>query len=211
VDRRKSTNGWRVKALKGIIFNLLERVVADEHGDDAWDDLLERAEVDGTYTALGNYPDAELLLLLSLMPEAFGGSQVGQLRWFGRKAMPMLAERYAIFFAEPRDTPAFLLTLNNVIHAEVRKLYPDADVPTFTFDPIPGVEPPPGDSLVLGYRSGRMLCGLAEGFIEGAAAHYSQAVRIEQPRCMLRGDEACAIVCAFEPASPSARPAVDVP
>ena len=113
-------------------------------------------------------------------------------------------KRYSIFFAEPRDTRTFLLTLNNIIHAEVRKLYPDADVPTFTFDPIPGVEDPSGDALVLGYRSGRMLCGLAEGFIEGAAAHYSQAVRLDQPRCMLRGDEACAIVCSFEPAAPGA-------
>ena len=194
--------------MKGIIFNLLERVVADEHGDDAWDDLLDRAEVDGTYTALGNYSDAELLLLLSLLPEAFGGSRIDQLRWFGRRAMPMLAERYSIFFAEPRDTRTFLLTLNNIIHAEVRKLYPDADVPTFTFDPIPGVEDPAGDSLVLGYRSGRMLCGLAEGFIAGAAAHYSQTVRIEQPRCMLRGDDTCAIVCSFEPAGSGAGRAV---
>jgi hypothetical protein len=183
--------------VKGIIFNLLETVVTEEHGDDAWDDLLDAAGVEGSYAALGNYPDAELLRLLALMPEAFGGDRDEQLRWFGRGAMPILAERYAVFFEQPADTRSFLLTLNNIIHAEVRKLYPDADVPTFDFDPIAGVEPPPGDSLVMGYQSTRRLCALAEGFILGAADHYGEAVAIEQPRCMNRGDERCALVCSF--------------
>lgn len=183
--------------MKGIIFNLLETVVIDEHGEDAWDDLLDEAAVEGSYTALGNYPDAELLRLLALMPEAFGGDGDEQLRWFGRKAMPILAQRYAVFFEQPTDTRSFLLTLNNIIHAEVRKLYPDADVPTFDFDPIPGVEPPSPDSVVMGYQSTRHLCALAEGFIHGAADHYGEAASIEQPRCMHRGDERCALVCSF--------------
>lgn len=183
--------------MKGIIFNLLESVVIDEYGEDAWDDLLEDAGMEGSYAALGNYPDAELLRLLALMPEAFGGDRDDQLRWFGRRAMPILAQRYGVFFERPTDTRSFLLTLNNIIHAEVRKLYPDADVPTFDFDPTPGVEPPSGDSLVMGYHSTRGLCALAEGFIHGAADHYGQAATIEQPRCMHRGDERCALVCSF--------------
>lgn len=183
--------------MKGIIFNLLEAVVIDEHGEDAWDDLLDAAGVEGSYAALGNYPDAELLRLVALMPDAFGGDRNAQLRWFGRRAMPILAHRYADFFESPTDTRSFLLTLNNIIHAEVRKLYPDADVPTFDFDPVPGVEPPPGDALVMGYESTRRLCALAEGFIHGVADHYGQAATIEQPRCMHRGDERCALVCTF--------------
>jgi hypothetical protein len=187
--------------MKGIIFNLLETAVSDEHGEDAWDDLLDEAQVDGSYAALGNYPDGELLRLLALMPGAFGGDSDGQLRWFGRKSMPMLAARYAVFFEQPTDTRSFLLTLNNIIHAEVRKLYPDADVPTFDFDPIPGVEASSADALVIGYRSKRALCMLAEGFIHGAADHFGETVAIEQPRCMHRGDERCALVCSFADAN----------
>jgi hypothetical protein len=131
------------------------------------------------------------------MPEAFGGDADEQLRWFGRRSMPMLARRYAVFFEQPTDTRSFLMTLNNVIHAEVRKLYPDADVPTFDFDGIAGVEAPPGDGLILGYRSTRRLCALAEGFIHGAADQYDQVATIEHVRCMHRGDPGCALVCSF--------------
>ena len=52
---------------------------------------------------------------------------------------------------EPHDsTRSFLLTLNDIIHPEVRKLYPGADVPEFDFDFRAGM-------LVMGYRSTRKL------------------------------------------------------
>src|SRR5882724_1829080 len=38
--------GRRERKIKGIIFSLLEEVVVDEHGADAWDDMLEQASLD---------------------------------------------------------------------------------------------------------------------------------------------------------------------
>jgi predicted hydrocarbon binding protein len=43
------------------------------------------------------------------------------------------------------------------------------------------------------YGSPRRLCAFAEGLVEGAAAQFGQTVTIDQPRCMLRGDELCTI------------------
>ncbi len=83
------------------------------------------------------------------------------------------------------------ITLNDIIHPEVRKLYPDADVPEFEFS---GRD---DSTLTIGYRSRRRLCELAEGFIEGAADHFGESVALEQPRCMLRGDDDCVISCRF--------------
>ncbi|MBN3851729.1 heme NO-binding protein, partial [Paraburkholderia sp. Ac-20342] len=37
--------------MKGIVFNLLEELVRREHGEDAWDDLLDAAHVQGAYTS----------------------------------------------------------------------------------------------------------------------------------------------------------------
>ena len=66
--------------------------------------------------------------------------------------MPLFAERYPQLF-EPHDcTRSFVLTLNDIIHPEVRKLYPGADVPEFDF----GIRD--DDRLVMGYRSPRKLC-----------------------------------------------------
>ena len=58
--------------------------------------------------------------------------------------MPLFAVRYPQFF-EPHDcTRSFVLTLNDIIHPEVRKLYPGADVPEFDF----GIrDEPSGDGL----------------------------------------------------------------
>jgi hypothetical protein len=177
--------------MKGIMFNLLEEVVVQDRGEEAWDGILEAAGVDGAYTSLGSYPDAELLSLLAAASPARESPGSG-LRWFGRAAMPLLARRYPVFFSEHRTTRPFLLTLNNIIHTEVRKIYPGSDVPDFDFDRLS-----PDDQLVLGYHSKRRLCGLAEGLIEGAADHFSEGVSIAQTLCMHRGDDKCVLVCRF--------------
>jgi hypothetical protein len=181
--------------MKGIIFNLLEEVVTQNFGEDAWDDVLDRVGLEGSYTSLGSYGDEQFVDLLGALPAMHGSSEAELVRWFGRSAIPLLADRYPMFF-EAGSTRAFLLTLNNIIHPEVRKLYPGADVPVFEFDDT--LEGLAEDQVVLGYRSPRQLCVLAEGFIEGAAFHFGERAHIEQPTCMIRGDERCAIVCSFE-------------
>jgi hypothetical protein len=182
--------------VKGIIFNLLEAVVVQEYGEDAWDEVLDSAEVDGAYTSVGSYPDDELMRLLQHMPAMVDRPRADGLRWFGSRAIPLLAGRYSAFFEGHDSTGDFLMTLNDIIHAEVRKLYPDADVPVFDFE-TPTQNGGPERRLIIGYRSRRRLCALAEGFIDGAARHYGERVAIEQTTCMSRGDEACTLVCAF--------------
>ena len=186
---------WR---MKGVIFNLLEGVASDVLGEDGWDDAIDRAGVDGAYTAIGSYPDEDFLRLLDALPlDGVEGSEA-RLRWFGRQAMPLLAARYDVFFVEHQTTRTFLLTLNDIIHPEVRKLYPGADVPVFDFD----TDGPEG-TLVIGYRSSRRLCALAEGFIEGAADHFGEIVRISQSLCLKEGADCCLIECSFVTASES--------
>jgi len=177
-------------AIKGIIFNLLEEVVCREFGHDKWDRLLEAADDDGVYTSLGSYSDDKIFALLKAASDELGLSSHDVLRWFGRHAMPLLAERYPSFFAAP-NTRAFVLTLNDMIHPEVRKLYPGAYVPTFDFD---SASP---DVLLMGYHSQRQLCALAHGFIDGAADYFNEEAVVEQTECMHRGDARCLFVLRF--------------
>jgi len=180
--------------LKGIIFNLVEEVVTDRYGEDTWDSLLDAAGLDGSYTSLGSYADEELLQLVTAASAALGMPAGDIVRQLGEGAIPLLVDRYPGFFEEFTSAQDFLLTLNDIIHPEVRKLYPGAQVPDFDFDtPEHGV-------LVIGYRSPRRLCALAEGFIIGAARHYGERVEVSQSRCLLRGDDQCRIRCAFRAA-----------
>ena len=177
--------------MKGIIFNVVEEVVADRYGEDAWDSLLDTAELDGSYTSLGSYPDEDLFRLVGAASQTLEVPADDVVRSLGEGAIPILAERYAVFFDAHDSTREFLLTLNDIIHPEVRKLYPGAIVPDFDFD-----EDDEGN-LLLGYQSERKLCALAEGFILGAAAHYGESAALTQLQCMHRGDDKCVIRCAF--------------
>lgn len=177
--------------MKGVVFNVLEELVTRNYGEDTWDALLERSRLDGAYTSLGSYPDEDLIKLVGVASDALEMPPDDVVRWFGRNALPLFVDRYPQLF-EPHDsTRSFVLTLNDIIHPEVRKLYPGADVPEFDFDLSSN------GALVMGYRSQRKLCAFAEGLLEGTAVHYGERLTIKQPQCMNRGDERCVLEITF--------------
>ena len=179
--------------MKGVIFNLLEEIVVRDHGEDTWELLLDDAGLDGVYTSLGSYDDGELLALVEAASNRLDLPADDVVRWYGHNALALLAKRYPELFAPHQDGRSFVLTLNEIIHPEVRKLYPGAITPEFGFDASDPME------LVMTYRSPRKLCTLAEGLLEGTAEHYHQRVDIDQPECMNRGDEQCRLVISFSP------------
>jgi heme-NO-binding protein len=177
--------------MKGIVFNLLEDVVTRVHGVDTWDALIDASGVSGSYTSLGSYPDEEMVKLVMAASKALSTPPADVLRWFGREAMPLLAERYAGFFTPYTSARPFITSVNRIIHPEVRKVYPGADVPVF------GFSDEPDGSLLMSYQSARRLCALAEGFIEGAAMHYGESAKFEHASCMHKGDDKCLIRIAL--------------
>ena len=174
--------------MKGIIFNLLENAIAEEFGEAAFERVLDDAGSDGVYTSVGSYPDDDLVRLIEATARLRDQDMQDTLRWLGRAAIPDLATAYPEFFDGHRDTRSFILTLNDVIHPEVRKLYAGAGCPHFQFD----TSRP--DRLLLGYRSPRQLCRLAEGFVQGASHQYGQQAKIEHLSCMLDGESICRIL-----------------
>lgn len=177
--------------MKGIIFTLVEDAVVAAHGEGAWDALLDRAELDGAFTAIGNYPDAHLDALVAAGARMFDVSPAELTRTLGHAALLGLADRHPHFFAPHGDARSFLLTLNDVIHPEARKLHADGDPPEFRFE-----ETAP-DRLRVHYLSGRRLCALAEGMIAGAGTHYGDTVTVEQSACVADGHDHCVLDLTF--------------
>jgi len=178
--------------MKGIVFTLLEEAVVKSFGEDTWDDLLESAHLDGAYTSLGTYPDQHFRALVIAAAAKLNMSERDIIRWSGHQMAPLMAQKYAEFFTAHDNTRSFLLTLNNVIHPEVRKLYPGADVPEFDFDTSSD------EVLVMTYMSARKLCDFGMGLIEGAADYYNQSVQIKHPQCMHDGDAQCVLEISFD-------------
>lgn len=171
--------------MKGIVFNLLAEAVTNQHGEDAWDGLLSAAGLDGAYTSLGSYPDAEMVRLVEVAAAVLGCSPAEVLRWFGRAAMPLLSHRYGVFFEAHASARSFVRSVNDIIHPEVRKLYAGAGCPQFVF-----ADDPDG-RLLIGYSSPRQMCHLAHGFVEGAADRFNETVELEHVACMMDGSPAC--------------------
>jgi hypothetical protein len=79
--------------VKGVVFNLLEQLVVRDFGEDTWDALLDASRLDGVYTSLGSYPDADLAKLVGAGAQALSMPPDDVVSWLGRNALPLFAER----------------------------------------------------------------------------------------------------------------------
>lgn len=180
------------------MFNVVEDVVVDAFGADTWDDLLEAAGLDGAYTSLGNYDDADLGTIISAAVEALSMPRPDILRFVGREAFARLAARYPDYPSGLASSRDLLHRLDDVIHPQVLDLYPGAHPPAF--DAVDRS----ADEMLLVYRSARQLCHLAEGLVTGAASAHGETVEVHQTRCVLDGAPECHIVVRYNQGSSSA-------
>lgn len=170
--------------MKGVLFNVVEDVVTEALSADAWDDVVDAAGVSGSYTSLGTYPDEELVAIVAAVSQTAGLTIDETLRLAGRLGFKHLARRNTQLLAGLDDWQGVVASLDDIIHPEVRKIYPDADVPGFDATPI-------DDGYSVTYRSERGLCSLAEGLLLGAAEWFGHTVTVEQVSCRHRGDADC--------------------
>jgi hypothetical protein len=178
--------------MKGVVFNTLGEMVEEKLGIEVWDQALLTADPasGGSYTAAGSYDDEELLQIVTTLSEMSGVAVPQLIHDFGVFLLGAFARRYPQFFVDV-TVRQFLLNVDGIIHDEVRKLYPDAGVPSFDYE-----EPAP-DQLIMLYRSPRKMCTLAEGLIRGAGGHFGVEIGIEHPTCLHRGDDHCRLELRF--------------
>ena len=174
--------------MKGIVFNVVESIIEREFGGEMWDTLIDEAKVDGAYTSLGNYPDEDLYALIDVASRKMDLSASEMLKWIGRRAMPRFQEALPYIFENYHHSEDFIKDVNNIIHPEVKKLYPGAICPHFHMVQTSQ------KSLMLVYKSSRKLCALAEGFMESSAALYGNEMKIQQTECIHEGKERCVFV-----------------
>jgi hypothetical protein len=172
--------------MKGIVYTLFNDLVEERFGLDVWDQLLARCAPDsgGVYTAAASYHDRELFDMVAALSEISGAPANDLVRTFGEYSMLAFGRQFPTLF-EDHDAKSLLHSVHDVIHVEVKKLFPGATPPMFEY------EDPATDRLVMLYRSPRKLCAFAEGLINGTAAHYDIDIRHQQSQCMLHGDDHC--------------------
>jgi hypothetical protein len=123
---------------------------------------------------VATYDHDEILRLVGQLHRATGLPAPDLVRAFGRHLFRRFHVLYPAFFRGTDSAFDFLERVETIIHTEVRKLYPDAELPTFEC-----TRPAPGRLAML-YRSRRPFADLAEGLIRGCIEHFGEAIEVRR-------------------------------
>ena len=161
--------------MKGIVFTEFIEMVEETFSMEMADEIIENAHLEsgGAYTTLGTYDHREMLELVTQLSQSTGIPAPDLVRVFGIHLCGRFADNFPDMFAGAGDTFGFLGQIENHIHVEVRKLYPDAQLPSFVY------EYPNENQFVMTYSSKRPFAALADGLIQGAIKHYGEDIEIE--------------------------------
>jgi len=158
--------------VKGVVFVELLKMAEEAFGEDTVDDVLEKSGIDGAYTTVGNYPCSELVSIVQAFSDHSGISPELLQRKFGHWMMGFFSEHYPGFFENKAGPFEMLEAVDGEIHVEVRKLYPDAELPRFE------TERKSDDELEMVYSSPRPLVDFCHGLIESCVDHFDQSADI---------------------------------
>ncbi len=173
--------------MKGIVFTELIEMVEQELGAEVADKMISRSntENDGAYTAVGTYNHAELIQLVVSLSAETGVPVPDLVQTFGRHLFGRFNTLYPQFFEGIDSAIDFLPRVETYIHVEVRKLYPDAELPSFECETGE-------NSLKMTYHSKRPFADLAEGLILACVDHFQDQLEVAREDLgAMNGTAAC--------------------
>ena len=161
--------------MKGIIFETFINHVEDNFGLEVADRMIVESDLptQGAYTAVGTYQADEFVSMLATLSEIVERDASKLLREFGHNLFFKLGDAYPDLVGSGKDAFGLITQVDEHIHREVLKLYPDADLPSFTHELVGP------DTMHFVYRSKRGFVDLAYGLISGCADFFGENITIE--------------------------------
>jgi hypothetical protein len=162
--------------MKGIVFTEFLEMVEQRFGFETADRIVSESALPsgGVYTAVGTYDHQEMVQLVGTLSSHSGIPVPELLKLYGEYLFGRFTVAYSRFFDHASDVFSFLARIEDYIHVEVKKLYPDAELPTFR------VERPAPDVLELVYHSSRGLADFAEGLLKGCMRHFGEQIHLHR-------------------------------
>ena len=159
--------------MKGIVFKEFIQLVEDKFGEEMAETLITESQLEsgGAYTSGGTYDHNEILSLVTLLGKKSGAEVPDLVKTFAHHLAKVFASSHPDFFAKD-NAFEFLKSVDDYIHIEVKKLYPDAETPSISF------EDRGPDSMTLHYKSKRPFADLAEGLIEATIDYFKEDIEI---------------------------------
>lgn len=160
--------------MRGIVFTEFLDFVDQAAGAEMTEKMIAACDLPsgGAYTSVGTYDHLEMIDMLTFLNKATGNDVSEMVEAFGKHLFGQLAGTHPDILGDQKSVLDFLQGIEEHIHTEVRKLYPDAELPKFTT-----IRDTP-DKLTMIYESARPFADLAYGMIQGASEHFGSGLHV---------------------------------
>ncbi len=160
--------------MKGIVFTEFLDMIEEKFGLEMTDQVIASSQVKngGAYTSVGTYDHKDILAMVKVLGSLANLPIAALVKVFGTHLAKVFAKKFPEFFRSQNTLFDFLVSVDSYIHVEVRKLYPEAELPKFSHKKIDE------KSLELTYKSQRPFADLAYGLILGCIEQYDEKVKV---------------------------------
>lgn len=171
--------------MKGIIFTEFLELVEEKFGLEMVDKIINQSELDsgGIYTAIGTYEFGEMLQLISHLSENTDISVDDLLMVYSEHLFAALIKTHPNLVEHYKDPMDLLASIENHIHVEVQKIYPEAQLPTFE------LEERTDTKMVMVYKSDKALYMLGKGLMLETFKLFKIPANIEFEKLNEKGTE----------------------
>lgn len=160
--------------MKGIVFTEFLELVEEKFGLEVVDEIIEKSQLEsqGIYTSVGTYEFSEMLQLLQNLSANTHISIDDLLLVYAEHFFGVLEKSYPGLIATYKDPIEMLASIENHIHVEVRKIYPDAELPSFE------VKEKTDNSLIMIYKSSRAMHHFGLGLMNKTFEYFNTSATI---------------------------------
>lgn len=169
----------------GLIFFELKKFIYEKYGLESWERIKKRANIKEIhFESVKAYPDHDIFNILKASSDLL------------KVSIPQFEEEFGIFLGpvllrttykiDPQwGLMDLLLHTQNVIHESIHQALKESTTPFLDIKKIAD------NQLLITYTSKRKMCYLAKGLIKGLSKHYKTPVKINELKCMHKGDASC--------------------
>jgi len=171
--------------MKGIVFTEFLDLVEERFGLEMVDAIISQSKLEskGVYTSIGTYSFSELLQLLQNLKIQTGISIDNLLLIYGEHFFSVIETNYKDLLSSYNDPIEMLASIENHIHVEVRKIYNDAELPTFI------IKEKTKKTLILIYKSSRSMHHFGLGLMNKTFEHFNSKATIVLEKIKKDGTE----------------------
>lgn len=160
--------------MKGIVFTEFLEMVESKFGLEIVDQIIEQSNLpsEGVYTSVGTYEFNEMVSLITQLSSKVNVSVDDLLYTFGIYLFDSLGRAHPEVIQSYNSPLGLLYSIEDHIHVHVKKLYPDAELPTFK------ILEKTDTSISMIYTSSRGLYKLAHGLMQKSFEHFNKSAEV---------------------------------